>query len=189
MKKLLSALSLFFTVLIFFSSCGKSEGKVIAELSDSLAPPVKMRILITAKDVTAEANISFFSPNVDVTMKAEFLSPSILSGLKVERRKDGRLLADYEGVVSELDEAALSVVSASCDILELIRNDLSTYAKVVDPIDERYGQLELTVHEKKVEVFFDEKTKTILRITSELFDLPIRIDIIDSERTDDSITK
>lgn len=176
-----------FVLCFLLCSCGNNESKIIDDLSMSLSPPIKMRLLITSDNINAEANVSFYSPNLEVTMKAEFISPDIISGLKIERHKDGRLFADYEGVISELDGKALNVVSASCDILQLIRDDLSTYGKVVDSIDERYGQIDLDVNGKNVTLFFDKESKAILRITSELFDLPVRIDIVDLERIENTV--
>lgn len=178
MKKLLS----FLVVIVFLlSSCGKNDMHIIEDLSSSLQTPLRMRILITADNISSEADIIFYSQNAEVTMSAEFISPVIISGLKVERHKDGRLFADYEGVISEIDNNALNIVSSSCDILQLIRDDLVIYGKVVESVDDRYGQIDLNVNEKNVSVFFDKDSKTVLRITSELFDIPIRIDIIDLE--------
>ena len=184
MKKFLC---LFFVLVFLLCSCSVNDSKTLEDLSASLTPPLKMRILITAENLTSEANIAFHSPNLEVTMSAEFISPAIISGLKIERHKDGRLFADYEGVISELDDSALNVVSASCDILQLIRDDLVTYGKVVESIDDRYGQVDLDVNGKSVTVFFDKDTNTVLRITSELFNIPVRIDIIDMEHVETSI--
>jgi len=36
-------------------------------------------------------------------------------------------------------------------------------------------------------LFFDKESKAILRITSELFDLPVRIDIVDLERIENTV--
>ena len=186
MKKLLSLL---FVIIILFSlcSCGDNDSKIMDDLSASLTPPLKMRIIITADNITSEANVSFHSPNLEVTMSIDFVSPSIISGLKVERHKDGRLFADYEGVISEVDDKALNIVSASCDVLQLIRDDLSTYGTIVESIDERYGQIEMSVNDASLTVFFDKETNTVLRITSNLFDIPVRIDIIDLEHIETSI--
>ena len=186
MKKFLFLLLVLVCILC---SCSNSDFKTIEDLSMSLSPPIKMKLLITSENISAEANVSFFSPNLEVTMCAEFVSPAIISGLKIERHKDGRLFADYEGIISELDGKALNVVSSSCDILQLIRDDLATYGKVVESIDDRYGQIDLEVNGKIVTVFFDKDTNTVLRITSELFDVPLRIDIIDFDRFDDSINE
>ena len=182
-------LCLFLLLVCILCSCNNNDLKTIEDLSLSLSPPLKMRLLITSESISAEANVSFYSPNLEVTMSAEFVSPAIISGLKIERHKDGRLFADYEGVISELDGKALNVVSTSCDILQLIREDLVTYGKIVESIDERYGQIDLDVNGKIVTVFFDKDTNTVLRITSELFDVPVRIDIIDFERIDESINE
>lgn len=185
MKKLLSFLLVF---VLLLSSCGGNDSKIIEDLCASLTPPLKMRILITADKINAEANVSFNQPTQEITMSVEFVSPSIINGLKVERHKDGRLFADYEGVISELDDKALNMVSTSCDILQLIREDMISYGKVVKSIDERYGQIDLEVNNKIVNVFFDKDTLSILRINSELFDVPVRIDIIDMEHVDTTIS-
>ena len=158
-------------------SCGK-QTKVLDEVAGFFNPPATMTATVKSNSTTAKMNVEIFDPESDVVMRTTFSEPETLKGLVVERRKDGKLIAGYKGIKTELDQNALKFIAATHDILREVSLNLGEYGKLADSPDERYGKAVISVNEGEISVFYDLETNKPMRIDSNLFDLPLRIDII-----------
>lgn len=177
MKKLIPLL---LAAVLILSSCGTGNG--LDGMAASFEPPLRITARITSGSTELEAVISFYDSEADVTMTTEFTSPEPLTGLRVERRADGSLHADYDGIVSDLDDGALNIVAVTNDILQVVRERLLTDGAIVEPEDERYMQAEIPVNDDTVKIYFDENTQTVLRISSDLFGEDVTIDLLKYEQ-------
>ncbi|HPE95440.1 MAG TPA: hypothetical protein PLT66_05190 [Bacillota bacterium] len=177
MKRIVPILVL---VLLLSSCAGASNG--LDSVVSAIAPPVRMVAVITYGGFTSQAEICFYSPDSEIIMTTEFLQPEEIGGLLVERHSDMKLYASYDGLLSELSEEALNVVTLTNDILQAVRDNLETLGERVEPDDERYAQAQIVLGSGTITVYYDEATGTILRINSDMFASQLKIDIIETEK-------
>ena len=164
-------------LLTLYASCNGMQSNTLAEVAEYFAPPVKLTATVKGGSTTAKMNVEIFDPNSEVVMRTVFTEPETLKGLIVERKKDGKLIAGYNGIQTELDQNALKFIAVTHDIMREVSNNLVEFGKIVDSGDERYGKAVIRVNDDEIGVYYDLETNKPLRIDSELFDMALRIDI------------
>lgn len=176
MKKTAIFILLVMLTLVFIS-CNQNT-KALEEVAGFFDPPATMIATVKSNSTTAKMNVEIFDPESEVVMRTVFSEPETLKGLVVERRKDGKLIAGYKGIKTELDQNALKFIAATHDILREVSQNLGEFGKMSDSSDERFGKAVISVNDGEIAVFYDLETNKPVRIDSNLFDLPLRIDII-----------
>lgn len=167
----------FLMLLTLLTSCGGKDPNTLNEVASFFEPPVKLIANVKGGTTTAKMEVEIFDPESEVVMRTVFTEPETLKGLIVERKKDGKLVAGYRGITTELDQNALKFIAVTHDIMREVSNNLSEYGKIVESGDERYGKAVIKVNDGEIGVYFDLKTNKPLRIDSDLFDMALKIDI------------
>lgn len=169
-------------ILSALTACSGKDSKALEEIASKMEAPIRITATVKSDSLTAEMVMELYNKENDVTMKTQFTSPELLKGLVIERKKDGKLVADYKGINTELDDSSLKFVAVTHDIMQELRDSLVTRGKSVASDDERYGKAEIPVNDTVITLYYDVNTNNLLRITSDLFDTAITIDVAAIEK-------
>lgn len=181
MKK--TAIILIFMILLTcLCSCGGIDKQSLEDIAAQLEPPLRITATVKSDSVTAKMTMELYSLENDVTMRTTFTEPEMFKNLVVERKKDGKLIADYNGIETELDQNALKFIAVTHDIMQEVRNSLTEYGEPAASEDERYGKAVIEVNDGTITVYYDIETNKLLRVDSDLFDTNLKIDVLNIEK-------